>query len=360
MADAVESTTHGVQTPAEPADDADVVHVVDEAVPDEAAHEQLVAKVASVVAQGTSAAKAASGEPDRQPEQSPPEQGEGVKAEGESEEPSSDVLSEELWSRAQAAGFSKDLAERLQSAGQLEETLAAFDRALIDWRGKAETPETSPEPAASAEKAASAEPVAESRPTADVPDEKDLPPLDPEIYDEALVQRDAYYQRRLKALEARIDELVQEREVEFDRRFDRMIDGLGYPELFGVIYGADGTSGSSPVGLGREIPKDKQANRDTLFRAYMAICDAYNADPMECDPRWAKRAVAAMFPDVVFKQAQRQTVERLRDAQGKFLSSAKPRGAPPARQLTEEEANERLVADVAAYLRKQGVQMSGV
>ena len=70
--------------------------------------------------------------------------------------------------------------------------------------------------------------------------------------------------------------------------------------------------------------------------------------------------MAAMFPEEVFKQAQKQTVDRLRDAEGKFLSSSRSGGAPPDKAQTEEECHSQLVSNVASYLKKEGVQMSGV
>ena len=108
------------------------------------------------------------------------------------------------------------------------------------------------------------------------------------------------------------------------------------------------------------MSKEKQANRDKLFRAYQAICLTHDADPNDCNPEWGKRAMAAMFPEEVFKQAQRQTIDRLRDAEGKFLSSSRSKGSPPDKNATPEEVHDQLVSNVTAYLKKQGVQMSGI
>jgi hypothetical protein len=73
-----------------------------------------------------------------------------------------------------------------------------------------------------------------------------------------------------------------------------------------------------------------------------------------------KRAHAAMYPQEVFKEKQRQTVDRLRDAQGKFLSSSSSKGGPPPKNATDEEVTEQLVSNVTSYLKEQGVEMSGV
>jgi len=264
--------------------------------------------------------------------------------EGESENPSEaetpkdetpEPMSQAIQDRVEAAGMSKDLAERLHQSGQLEETLAAFDRTLIERFQSKETETRAPK--RREEKPPKEEPKAED------PDE--LPDLDPDVYDEELVKRDAHHKRRIDALEAQLAELVEERQHQFDVRFDKMVDGMGYEQLFGK---------------GESVADDKQANRETLFRAYCKVCQLYDADPHECDVRWAERATAAMFPEEVFKQAQRQTVDRLRDAEGKFLTSSKPKGAPPAKDATDEEVHDQLVSDVTSYLKKQGVQMSGV
>ena len=62
----------------------------------------------------------------------------------------------------------------------------------------------------------------------------------------------------------------------------------------------------------------------------------------------------------VAKETQQQTVDRLRDSEGRFLPKSTPKGAPPAKPLSEEESHDELVSSVAAYLKKQGVQMSGL
>ena len=62
---------------------------------------------------------------------------------------------------------------------------------------------------------------------------------------------------------------------------------------------------------------------------------------------------------VTCETTQQKTVDRLRDAEGKFISSAKPRGAPPAKDATDDEVHDQLVSNVTSYLKKEGVQMSG-
>ena len=310
---------------AEPEDDAIVVQ--DEAA-EEKAHDELVADVAKML-----------------DSESTPEQAAGETGEGEKEKPPKaekpkdekpeepEGLSQELQTRAEGAGISKELAERLHQTGHLEETLTAFDRTLIERFQSKETEDVGKQPERREQKPPQKE------------DQEDVPDLDPDVYDEDLVKRDAYHKQRIDALEAKVEELLGERQGTFDKRFDSMVDELGHEELFG--------KGDSPS-------KDKQANRDKLFKAYGAICNVYDVDPADCDPQWVHRALAAMFPSEVAKQAQRQTVDRLRDAEGKFLTKSKTRGAPPSKDTTDEEVHEQLVSDVSTYLKKQGVQMSGV
>ena len=155
------------------------------------------------------------------------------------------------------------------------------------------------------------------------------------------MKRDAYHKQRIDALETQVAELYEERRVAFDKRFDGMVDGMGHEDLFGK---------------GATAPKDKQANRESLFRAYQTVCQVHDVDPIDCDPQWGNRALAAMFPDEVSKKAQQQTVDRLRDAEGKFLSSSPAKGTVPAKGATEEELDQQLVAEVAA---KYGDRLSG-
>jgi len=315
----------------EPVDHATVVHD-DPIAAEEKASEEIVAKVTKML-----------DTPGDKPEKSADSPA-GHTGEGEKEKPpkaerpkdeESESMTQDLQARVEAAGMSKDLAERLHESGQLEETLAAFDRTLIQRFQSKETEE--PAPKRREEKPPKEEPKAE--------DQEELPELDPDVYDEGLVKRDAYHKRRIDALEAQLSELVEERQQAFDSRFDKMVDGLGYEQLFGT---------------GESVADDKQANRDILFRAYKSVCQVFDANPNDCNPEWGQRALAAMFPKEFFKKDQRQTVDRLRDAEGKFLTSSKPKGAPPAKNATPEESHDKLVSDVTSYLKKQGVQMSGV
>ncbi len=308
----------------EPEDDAVVVND-DPVVAEEKAHDELVADVTKLI----------------EPEQGEPKQEEASAGEtGEDEEkkePSKDdepgELSQGLLARAESAGISTELAERLNQSGQLEETLSAFDRRMIDYVQTKDKKTDSEDKPKSEERR-------EQEPPPKV-DQADVSALNPEDYDEEIVKRDAYHQQRIDALEARISELFGQQQSAFDKRFDSVIDGLGHDDLFG--------KGDSPS-------EDKQANRDTLFKAYNAVCLAYDVDPTDCKPEWVQRALGAMFPKEVFKQAQRQAVDRLRDAQGKFLSKPGSSGGPPAKQATAEEAHEQLVSKVGAYLKEQGAQ----
>ncbi|MFH0981686.1 MAG: hypothetical protein V2A79_09125 [Planctomycetota bacterium] len=312
-----------------PVGDATIVH--DEAA-EEKSNDKLVADVAKML--GMDETSETTGEPDKPAEEKPPKAEQPKAEEPKGETP---AWSDELQSRAEGAGLSTELAQHLHQTGHLEETLAAFDRQLIERFQSKET-EEKPE-----EKPKLRETPPPRKPEAS--DQEDAAELDPEVYDEGLVKRDAYHKRRIDALEAQLSELLQERSTAFDKRFDGLVDAMDHEDLFGK---------------GGTVPKDKQANRNKLFRAYTAVCQMHDVDPTECDPQWGKRALAAMFPEEVFKKAQRETVDRLRDAERKFLSPSKPRGAPPAKAATEEEADAQLVSKVTRYLKEQGVQMSGV
>jgi len=348
-------------TVTKPEDDAVIVHD-DPVLAEEKAHDALVADVTRMLdgakldtstpsrakpdseqskESADTADKGDDGEKKKEPSGDEKSEDQGAAQSGEAQ------LSPELQARAEEAGISKELAERLHQAGDLDEAIAAFDRRMIDYVQAQTGEKTKDAPKERRE-------LTDSTPPPPKDDRKNAPPLDQEAYDkdlwdedahENLTKRDAYHQRRIDALEARLNELIQERQRAFDRRFDGLIDELGHDNLFGK---------------GHSVPEDKQVNRDTLYRAYSAVCLACNADPNECDPRLAQRALAAMFPKEVFKQAQRQTIDRLRDAEGKFLSAAKSRGGPPLKPRTQEEVDKQLVSDVSAYLKKQGVQMSGV
>jgi hypothetical protein len=258
----------------EPEDDAVVVDV-DPVVAEEKANDELVADVTKLL----------------EPKQEEASAGEA--GEDEKKEPSKDdepgELSQDLLARAESAGISTELAERLHQNGQLDETLSAFDRRMIDYVQSKDDKKTDSEETPKSEKRREQEPPPKV-------DQANVSPLNPEDYDEEIVKRDALHQQRIDTLEARIDELFGEQQSAFDKRFDSMVDGLKQDDLFGK---------------GDSLPTDKQANRDTLFKAYNAVCLAYDVDPNDCKPEWVERALGAMFPKEVFKQAQQQTVDRL-------------------------------------------------
>jgi hypothetical protein len=60
-----------------------------------------------------------------------------------------------------------------------------------------------------------------------------------------------------------------------------------------------------------------------------------------------------MFHDEVFKAAQRETVNRLRGAAGRFIKPTRLSGAPPLRKgMTQEEADSKLMKEVDAILKR--------
>jgi hypothetical protein len=95
-----------------------------------------------------------------------------------------------------------------------------------------------------------------------------------------------------------------------------------------------------------------------LCKGYLGACEGFGVDPLQRHTEFVERALPAMFPAVVqekVKQAQRKTVDRLRDAEGRFVSPSRPsRGlaSAPAPAKTEEEMDAELVAEVDAYLKK--------
>jgi hypothetical protein len=302
-------------TVTEPEDDATIVH--DPVAADEKIHDELVADVTKMLEK--------SQDTEQPPEELREKEEKPSKAEKpKDEKPAEAEIGDELQARAEGAGISKELAQRLHQSGQLEETLAAFDRTLIERFQSKET-ETSDD--------AKGEALKESPPKAE--DQEDAPELD-DGYTDDFVERDAYHNRRIKALESQVAELLEERDKAFDDWFDGVLKEMGY-----------------------DVADEEKCQK--TFKAYCGICEAYGKHPKQSrDEAMAKRAHAAMFPEEVFKKAQRQTVDRLRDAEGRFLPKSQPRGAPPAKDATEEEIHEKLVSDVTTYLKEQGVQMSGV
>ena len=244
-------------------------------------------------------------------------------------------LIQALRDRAGEAGIPEDLAQRLHQSGLLEESLAAFDRQSIERaRGSKqdlkEPPKKKEEPKGS-----------------DRGGEGDeLPALDPELFDEALVKRDETYRKQLSELRAQVAQLsqrsdvtTQQRDGKFQQWFAENVKGLGNAKLFG-----DG-----------EIAKDssEHKNRQSLCDGYERICEARGVDPYDCHVELLKRAYPALFPTEVFKDAQRETVQRLRDAEGKFIQPTRSSGSPPSKKReTQEERDEALVKKVEGIMKR--------
>jgi hypothetical protein len=285
----------------EPVDDATIVN--DEQTPEQS-HDELVAKVAKKLNRdewGTDLEESEAKSEDKTEE---------TPSKKKDEKP---VLSKELQARAEKAGFDKELVERLHQSGQLEDTLSAFDRLTIT--------RTQAEP----EKTETKEPVEDQ--------EEEYPDLDPDVYDEEIVKRDRYHKQRIDALQEQIDLLLSDRQYAFEQWMDGVLSELGY-----------------------DIEDVEKCQK--TFKAYKGLCEANGVSPEKRDKALVERAHAAMFPEEVKQQTQRETINRLRDAEGKFLSSTKS-GAPPQKQLSSEESHEQLVSNVAAYLKKNGVKMNG-
>lgn len=280
--------------------------IVNDEEQQEKSHEELVAKVAKRVGRdewGDST--------EETPGDTPEETNETPSEETPDETP---ALSDVLQARAEKAGLDKELAERLHQSGQLEATLAAFDRTMVERF--------------------QALPEKEIEPKEPIVTEDELPELDPEIYDEDIVKRDRYYKQRMDQQQELIDQLLQDRQEAFDSWFDEVLTEMGY-----------------------DINDTEKCQK--TFKAYKGLCEANDVSPEKRDKSLAERAHAAMFPEDVKRKTQKETVDRLRDAEGKFLNTSKPKGPPPQKHLTEEDNHDQLVANVASYLKKQGVKMSG-
>jgi hypothetical protein len=228
--------------------------------------------------------------------------------------------------RAKDAGLSESLAERLHQSGLLEEALATFDRSLIEHTPKRE-PEKKPEAPQKEEKAKD-----------DAP-----PPLSAEDYDEALVKRDAFLQGRIVELEAKLDRLSS-----LGEGFDRQRDGQ-FQDWF-----AKSAAGLNKDLFGDGMPSLQSAeykNRQQLVDGYERICEARGVDPYGCHADLLQRAYPAMFHNEVFKAAQRQTVDRLRSAEGKFVNPPQKSGKPPVKKAkTPEETQTELVGKIDKVL----------
>ena len=243
-------------------------------------------------------------------------------------------LSQATRDRATAAGITDSLAEHLSQTGLLEETLAAFDRQLIEnTRSQDKPPERPAEPT----------PPQDRRGGREEPP----PPLSADSFDDELVKRDTYYQSRISDLEGQLsrlsnlaDNFERIRDDKFQEWFSQEVVGLENKELFGNGY----------------VSKDstQHKNQQTLCDNYERLCMASGVDPFGCHKEILDRAYPATFPKEVFKAAQRETFKRLKDAQGKFMSPTRPSGEPPkGKKLTPEQLDDKTVGDVQAILDKQ-------
>ena len=241
--------------------------------------------------------------------------------------------------RANAAGIPEELALRLHQSGLLDESLAAFDRRAIESASKDSKPKATEPPEAKAK--------AETKPTDRNGEEGVLPPLDPDQFDEVLVKRDAFYQKQIAELKNQVAALSQstesvakQRDDQFQRWFVKEVSGLKNTNLFGNGDAVeDGT---------------QRTNRQTLCDGYERICIAHGVDPYDCNPEMLHRAYPAMFPKEVFKAAQRDTVERLRNAEGKFVNSTRSSGSVPSssKRKTQEEVDAEMLRKVEGIMKK--------
>lgn len=294
----------------------DEAPVVDEAVDEEKSRENLLKSVEKILNK-TEAPKVSDGDV--------------VPAvEGTTEKPAE--MSQALKDRARDAGIFEELAESLHSSGVLEEVLASMDRKAIDTTDKDEKPKE--------ETKAKVEP--------ETPADTGDPTLDPDEFDPRLVKRDAFLQKQIADLKAQVAELTalsstttQQRDDRFQSWFTEQVSGIDNATLFGK----DSFEENSP----------EHKNRQALCDGYERLCVASGIDPYSLNAELLKRAYPAMFPKEVFKAAQRDTVKRLRDAEGKFVHQARS-GAPPAKpkQVTPEEAHAKLVKQVEGILNKKG------
>lgn len=277
----------------------DDAELVEEEARAEEKHEQFVEEVDKLLKKGdTQKTEKSTGEKSHQDEST----------EDEAQQP--DALSQAAKDRASDAGISGDLAERLHQQGLLEEMLAAADRKAIQGLEKKQ-----PQDGEKSDHGDGA---------------NDESSLDPELFDEQLVKRDRAVQSRIERLESMLEKVLGG----FDRQSSSQVQSWvrKSSQSLGELNAAETTE---------------------LEDGYRRICEAYGVEPAICDDSMLQRAYAAIFPDKVFKKAQRDTVDRLRNAEGKFLGSKGSSGKPPAKKqsLSEEERHEELVAEVDAYLK---------
>ena len=318
----------------EPEDDA--VVVTDEARAKN--REELVKKVQKVLARPPKEKKGKAKAPKQQAGSD-----EKAAAEEVADTDKPEELSQAVKDRAKEAGISEELAGRLHQSGLLDESLAAFDRLVIErFTASQAEPETTPEPKRD-----------EQKPPPAVKDQArhgaELEPLDADEYGEELAKRDRIMRGQIAELTAQVQQLTQHAgntqdraTADFEDWFEAEVAGLGNEELFG--------SGSIES-LPQQSPL--RQNRETLMRAYLGVCQGFRMDPMKRHKQAVERALNAMFSKDIVKQAQRKTVDRLRSAEGQFVSPARSGGEmPEARKAqTPEERRAALVADVASYLK---------
>jgi hypothetical protein len=287
-------TTESTESLAPDPDLEDDGFVVDEISEEEqeARRAELVAKVAKVVAE---------------PQKKQPGNDDRSAAEGKVETP--DELSQAMKDRATEAGIPEGLVPRLLENGLLEETLAAFDRKLIEQAKTGSKQDGKPDEKGKAKPDSDGGEIG----------------LDPDEFDERLV-------KAFSALQAKIDGLAKSEGGgdRFQKWFDGEVAKLKNEKLF-----------------------SDAKNRELLRDGYERICEVRGVKPDECHDDLLRRAYPAMFQDEVFKAAQRETVQRLRDAQGRFILPTKASGKPPGkRQLSEGERHDALISKVKTLLNR--------
>lgn len=296
-----------------PVDDA---VLVDDQQKAETSHEELVGKVSKMLGRdewGDEQGDAKSGVTD-EPE---PVSTAAETKETPSDEDEKPALSKDLQSRAEKAGFTTELAEQLHQSGQLEDTLAAFDKTLVE-RFQTEKPEVK----------------SDTKEVVEDEAKEEMPELDPDIYDEEIVKRDRHHRERIGAMEEQIEMLLQDRQDAFEGWFDESLSEMGY-----------------------DIKDEAKCQR--TFKKYKALCESEDVSPEKRDKDILQQAHVAAFPKEADKQKQQKLVNRMRAADGKLLPSSKNTGEPPQRDMTDEEIHKQLVANVAAKLKREGHEWNG-
>lgn len=242
-----------------------------------------------------------------------------------------DKLSQSLKDRAKDAGISDDLANRLHQNGLLEESLAAMHRKIIDSFGQEIDSEEEPDQPPPRKKAVSKVPY----------EEEEVPTLNEE-FDERLLKRDAYLQEQIADLKRLSQATMRQQDARFQSWFAKQVEGLKRSDLFGKDTVAKGSA--------------EHKNLQKLCNGYERLCIAGRINPYDCDAESFKYAFPAQFRDEVFKAAQRETVKRLRDAEGKFVHGARSGGTVPSskKRQTPEETEAALIKQVEGILNKKG------